>query len=156
MGKIASKNSVRQELNCIAFFGDKVIATDSFRAIEVTVSGGERLEKPVLLNANTVQKRVKMDKSETMTLEQIRTIAQLEPVDETYPDVEEVMNKAESNDCISMTINGRYLAEMVTLLSGLNLLNTVTLKIPKEPSKPLIIEADGYMKGRGVLMPMNK
>lgn len=159
VGKVASKTSIKPELTSIAFFGDKVIATDSFRAIEYTVPNGERTEKPLMLNAKLVRQRVKMDRFEELTADQIRAVARLEPTEGTYPDVEKVMKDSEKNDCITVNINGRYLAEIATLLCGFNKFERVTLKIPKEAYKPVILEAEGKegeMKGRGLIMPMNK
>lgn len=159
VGKIASKSSIKPELQSIAFFGDKVLATDSFRAIEYTVPQGERLEKPVMLNAKLVRKRVKMDKYEELSVEDIRRVARLEPTEGTYPEVEKIMKDSQKNECITISVNGRYLAEIASLLCGFNKFDQVVLKIPTQQGKPILLEAkgkEGDMEGRGLIMPMNR
>lgn len=153
IGKVASTTSIKPEMKAIAFYGDRTVATDSYRLIEVTAQG-EKLEKPVLYNADLIKKVVKLKKDETIKLEDLL----IEPLsdDLTYPVVDEVLRNAEDGEYTEIKVNAEYLAEVLNVLKEFNAFKSVTLKVPTAPQKPIFITTENKdQKARAILMPLN-
>ena len=157
VGKVASKSSIKPELGCVAFYGDRTIATDSFRLLEVSAKGedSERLEKPVLYNYNLL-KALGIKKSDEFEEGRINHDG-VQPVDAEYPDIDHVFKSADGLEYQEIHVNGQYLKELLSVLEQLNSFKKVTLKIPTIPGRAMLIEAEGKeQRGRGLLMPMLK
>lgn len=160
--KIASKKSIKPEYGCIAFYGNRTIATDTFRLLEISAEG--EAHDPKMLPAKEVDRLVKLKKDETASLERIEQITGMVPNPHwKYPDVDVVINSAEANeDYIEVPLNGRYLAEIALALSKLNTFEGIKMRVPKEAYKPILIYSYSKagskegQKGRGLVMPFNK
>jgi len=164
VAKAASKTSIKPELGCISFYGNRTIATDSFRLLEVSAEG--EAHEPKMFPAKEVDRLVKLKKDETISLERIEQITGMVPNPHwQYPDIDHVLKGAETNeDYVELTINGRYLAELVLTISKMSPFEAVKLRVPTSTGKPVLIyshavnkEKDKPMQtARGLVMPMNK
>ena len=156
--KVCSKG-IKPELRCVAFYGNRTVATDSFRLVEMSADG--EAHEPVMYSADLL-KTVKLKKGETIDQEGIEARG-LKPVAATYPEVDYVIKEQTQGDFVEVKLNGRYLAEVATLLSKLNVFEKVTLKVPVDggvarPGRAIIVEAQGKddQRTRGIIMPINK
>lgn len=152
--KIASKNSIKPELKCIAFYGDRTVATDSFRLIEIPVACGKKQKEPILMYADTV----KIPKGQIGIEEPAGQI-----VHGRYPDVDVVMDRDADIEFVTISVNGALLGELLTQMSKLNKFRRVTMHIPMERLRAIKLEAecdhipkDDKRKARGLIMPMSK
>lgn len=160
--KVASRSSIRPELACVAFYGDRTLATDSFRAVEMSATGKKK-GKPDLYTARSLE-AVKLKKGETVD-DKTMPVKKAVGITNDYPNLDEVFKRTEGKPYASVRVNARYLAELCDLLKGLDPYEAITLKVPTEsPYQPVIIEADNSrgpsgkeakQTARAVLMPMN-
>lgn len=181
VGKVASKTSIKPELGSIAFYGNKTVATDSFRLLEVSAPGAA-LEEPVMLNANHLKgnfkmtpdkERMKFDKEYKAAMKQNGFLVELdeikkksgaEPIEGTFPKYEDILEPAfKREDDIKFSINGKYLAEMLTIMAGTNKFAQVEFSIPQGQGKAIVLTAKTAKTKdsesqivRGLIMPMNK
>lgn len=158
IGKVASKSSIKPELACIAFYGNRSVATDSFRLIEMSAEGKKK-KKPVMLHAKTLNQLVKLGKGESKTLEDIIASARIQTTKGEYPDIDRVLDDCEKNDSVKIKLNGEYLADILDILSKLGSFGEVELLVPTKEYKPLVIKAesaDKKQKARALLMPMTR
>lgn len=156
VGKVASKSNIKQELACVAFYGNRTVATDSFRLIEMS-AGGKKKKNPILLHAKTLNQLVKLGKGESKTLEDIIASARMQTTKGEYPDIDKVLDSAEEQDFVKIKLNGEYLADILDILSKLHSFGTVELFVPKKEYKPMLIKAESFdkkQKARALLMPM--
>lgn len=157
VSKVASKSPIRAELACVAFYGDRTIATDSFRALEMSATGDKH--EPVLYYADDI-KKIKLKRGEGIVDSQIPT-HQISEVKTQYPDIDMVWNRETKAEHIEVTVNAEYLAEMLNVLKELSPFKSVKLKIPTSPGHAILLESKNTkpgeeQTGRGLLMPMNK
>lgn len=147
------------ELACVAFYGDRTVATDAFRMIEMSATG-KKLKTPVLYNAEAL-KGVKVIKGVDIDLKDIK----VKPANvhgDKYPNIDMILKNADEQEYIEHNINAEYLEEILNVLKRVDgTFKKVTLKIPKEKYKPIIITAENTKKGseqkaRALLMPMNR
>lgn len=158
--KVASRSSIRAELACVAFYGDRTVATDSFRAIEVSAAGKKKA-KPVLYTARSLQ-TVKLKKGECVDDQSI-PVKSAEGIDNEYPDLDAVWKRTEGKDYASVKVNASYLAELCELMKGLDPFQAITLKVPTGGlGLPIILEAtdkkalgEETQTARALLMPIN-
>jgi len=160
VAKIASKNSIKPELGSVAFYGNRTVATDSFRVIEIEANG--EAHEPKILPAKQIKTFVKLGKNDTIELERIeQIIAQPASPHHSYPDVDAVFKMHMVEDYIEVNLNGRYLAEVLLALSKLDSFEGVTMRVPREANKAIMVEAYGKkqnlkQKGRALVMPFNR
>ena len=157
IGKVASKDIRRPELSCIAFYGDRTVATDSFRLIEMSADG-KKQKKPTLLYAKEVMQRTKL-MNELLNVDDIQKKAMVNPLDDliVYPDIDLVLDQAERNDHIVIKVNGKYLAECAQILSKLSKFSSIEMYIPKEDGRPIILKSSNETQSaRALIMPMTK
>lgn len=161
--KVASKHSIKPEYGAVAFYGNRTVATDTFRLLEISAQG--EAHEPRLLPAKAVGQLVKLSKEQLVSLERIAEIVgQSVNTKHQYPDVDQVINSAEAyEDYVDIHLNGRLLAEVLLALSKLNKFEGVKLRVPKEPERPILAysweknnEKEGHQKGRGLVMPFNR
>jgi hypothetical protein len=154
--KFTSKSSIRPEFQCVAFYGDRTIATDTFRLVEVSAHGKEH--PPILHRADDVKNR-KVKKGEAVEREAL----QLYPVEAQYPEVDIVLKREfeNGNEYTQFTVNGEYLAEIAKMASTLSKHKKITLAVPRDGgTSALRIVAVGDMAGnegqrvRAIVMPM--
>ena len=150
VAKIASKNSLKKELNCIAYRGDKVVATDSFRMMEVPVEDGVALEKPDLRIASSA----KMPAGYLMVDEPLGL--ELKDADK-YPDTDVVMKSSAEGEFVTFNVNGKLFGELLMQMAKLNNFGQVTVKVPTTPYKAIMLESKfGDLTAKGLMMPMNR
>lgn len=140
----------------VAFYGNKVRATDSFRLIEIEANGEPH--EPVCYDASRL-KAIKLKKGEVLHQEQFGLV----PLETKFPDVDKLINDDwNKKEYFEFSVNGKYLAEFVAQMAKLSKFNKVIIQIPKkwvemeknaaEPMK--VISEDRKMTG--YLMPLNK
>jgi len=166
MDKITSKSSIRPELTGVYFAPDKMVATDSFRLIEV--KKGIAIEgEPRVVRA----KGFKGNKSVSVAADNIvkdgDKLIQGEATGGTFPDYEKIFADAADKPRFTMLVNAKYLAELaaeVDAQSG-DPFHKVEIAF-YESMKPLLITAerverddagnDKTVSVRALLSPMNK
>lgn len=159
--KVASRSSIRPEFACVAFYGDRTVATDTFRLIEMSATGKKK-EKPVLYTARSLE-TVKLKKGDEVD-EKTMAIKPADGIEHDYPDVDKILQPLDDRKYAEVKVNAAYLAEICTILKGLDPFQAVTLKVPTEATYyPIVIEARGPMpkegepqRARALLMPMNR
>ena len=109
----------------VAFYGDKVVATDSFRLIEMKAGG--KPHEPVQYPAQLV-KNIKINKNATINHEEMGIV----PDEEShFPDYQELQKKFDKEECIEFAVDGKMLGELATALSKLSKKQTIYIKVPK-------------------------
>jgi len=152
--KIASKTSVKLELTCIAYYGDKVIATDSYRMLEIPVEDGVALDKPDLRIASSAKMPhgfITVDEPLGVKL----------PNAGEYPDINSVMKTMREGEFTTISVNGKLFGELLMQMAKVNESGKVTLRVPVAPEKAIILEAPigkvtSDIKATGLMMPLNK
>lgn len=157
--KIASKNSIKHELRSVAFYGDRTIATDSFRLLEVSATGDKH--EVQVIEANVLKKVKKELKNYTkFQLPEIEVAVGVggNP-DVSYPDVDKIMQEKPDVQYASVKINGDLLGELLMVMSKMNRFGMVELKIPIDaqytPVHIYASDSDGQ-KAHGLCMPINR
>lgn len=149
VAKIAAKKSVKPELNCIAYYGNRTVATDSFRLMEVPTEEGEAETKPTMCLADTA----KMPPTVLKVYEPLGY-----RVAGTYPDIDQVLKEDKNEEYVEVSVNGKLFGELLIQMSKLNKFGQVKMRVPKTKYKAIRLEAP-YLKdkpARGLMMPMNK
>lgn len=163
VAKFASRYGLKEELRSVAFFGNRTIATDSFRLLEVSAKPDKdgnlpEAHEPKLIIADAV-KKLKLKKSDELTLSDIEQQTGITPNPHiNYPEVDILINNAASyEDSTELTVNGRLLGELLVAMSKGNAVEAVTLRVPNGPGRPIYVYTKlGEQKMRGLCMPMNK
>ena len=156
VAKVVSKSPVRLELGCVAFHGNRTVATDSFRLIEVSADGKKK-KTPVLYFGKELSK-VKLKKGETIGEERLENA--LAPLHgDKYPLTDTLFDRLKGKKYVEVRINAEYLADICSVLKELDPFNAITLKVPVSGYEPVVIEADdkksnGTQTARALLMPM--
>lgn len=150
--KIASKSSIKPELKSVAFMGDRTIATDSFRVIEMSVPDGQ-VEETVLIDADVVGKFKSVPKIFN------EVAGELQKVEAMYPDTDEVFKRHENRkDTVTIKINAEYVEQICSIMKHLSKFKDVELTIAKDdPTAAVVFKAgNDKQKARALVMPMNK
>ena len=162
VGKVAIKSSIRPELGSIAFYGDRTVSTDSFRLLEVSAPG-EPLKEPVMLSAKHLKGNLKVSPDQDLDLDEIIKRSGAKPLVASFPEYEKILEPAyKRKDDIKININGKFLAEMLTIMAGTNKFSQVEISIPQSPGHAIVLTAKTpTVKGsqqivRGLVMPMNR
>lgn len=153
--KFASTSPIKPELGCVAFFGNKTVATDSFRLVEVSADG--EAYDPILIQGEYV-KRLKLGPKDLVGIDSFpdgRVTAE-------FPDYESIIAKEEGRDEVVVKVNGKLLGEVLLQLAKLNKFGTVNLSIGNDGGyRPIIIKTESNkdvteskQKGRGLVMPI--
>ena len=144
---------VSERLPNVAFYGNKVVATDSFRLIEMEADGEahESVQFPAqMLKAVKIPKGFKMNEDDF----------KLQPDTESkFPDYMQLSEKWDKEEYIEVCLNGNYLAELCSQLAKLHSHKKVVLRIPKkyidtnpiETGLPIMITG---IRAKAYLMPM--
>lgn len=144
----ASTSGIRQGLSCVAFYGNRTIATDSYSLVEVSANG--EAHAPVLYPAALV-KAVKVDKHAHIEENDMH----IQPLDDFYPEVDVVIDSARHNEKTFMKVNAEYLIKVLKAMKGVS--KTVIIGIPDEPGRPMTIEcAHDGQTATGLVMPIVK
>lgn len=160
--KIASKSSIKPVLASVAFYGNRTVATDSFKLVEMSAPG--EAHEPVMISAKHLKDTLKMGAKDELSLEEIKTrtaaVEGTNMFDTGYPDVDQVLDNAfKREDDIKIHLNGKYMAEVADILSKLSKFQKVTMSVSPHPSRAITFVAEDHktgQKARALLMPMNK
>lgn len=164
VGKVASKSSIKPELKSIAFFGDRTVATDSFRLLEVSAPGAA-LDEPVMLDAKYLKGNLKVTPEQDLDVNEIMERSGAKPVVGNFPKYKEIIEPAMKREGdIKFSVNGKYMAEMLAIMATTNKFAQVEFSIPQGPGLPIIMVAKtaktkdnpDQQVVRGLLMPMNR
>lgn len=154
--KLAS-DKTNPRLNTVAFYGNKTVATNSHALIEVSsVLPCNSYELPVLYWVDDV-KKLKADKKTILWGEKM-DIAPAPLHGQEFPDLKKVYESTMADKYEEVTLNGEYLEKVASILKNINKYSRVTIKVPKEKNKAVIVEAksdkvDGQ-SGRALIMPV--
>jgi len=164
VAKFASKSAVRAEMSCVAFFGNRTLATDSFRLVEVSADG--EAHDISLRYAHDVKAR-KIGKHESVALDDLQAFDVTPQLGERYPDVSQVLKSQFENDeeYVTVKLNGAYLAEIAKTLADMSYCAQITLQVAKDNAdyaRAVRIFAEAKtgkreevtQKARALLMPM--
>lgn len=137
MDKIISKSSIQPELSAIYFTPEKMVATDSFRLIEV--KKGIDIAEPRLLKAKGFKGRGTVTIDDNNLINDGGKLIQGERVDGDYPDYEKACFE-NGKPKFSMYVNAKLLAELLAEVDaqGQNSFHKVRLDF-FDPLKPLLI-----------------
>jgi hypothetical protein len=161
MDKITSKSSIRPELQGIYFSPGRMVATDSFRLVEVKKEISLEGE-PRVVKAKGFRGRGEVSVDADNLINDGGKLIGGEVVDAPYPEYEEVFEGLSGGPRFSMVINAKYLAEVaaeVDAQSG-NPFHKVRLDF-FESMKALVISAEGRtnegreVSVRALVAPMN-
>ena len=157
VAKFASKNSIKSELRCIAYFGDKTVATDSFRLLEVPTPTDEDGTEPVAFTVPQLRE-ANSAKMPAGTIAVSDPLGYDDKLDgSVYPKYEQIMPKYDDDDVITIKFDAKLLGEMLMQMAKLSKRKHVTIKVPKNQGRPILIEADYRGKtARGIVMPLNQ
>jgi hypothetical protein len=162
VAKVASGSRIKPALACVAFYGDRTVATDSFRLIEISATG-KKQKVPTLVYASDL-KVLKLKKDEEIGHKKVAALGAAlgsELKGEDYPDIDQILDRGNDDEYVEVRLNAGYLAEICTILKGIDPFNTITLKVPTgKPYRPIVIEAESKpkeyqikQKARALLMP---
>lgn len=164
LSAFTAKSDTKQELAGVLVTKDKLVATDSFRLIEVQSEAGKDLEKPIIVK---MQKGVKTfdhvtqntDGTVTLTTKGASTPSAYVLDGDTFPKYEPLIPDIK-NAIAHIKLNPQFLKEIAQAfedLQGKNELNSVHMYVFEEESraKPVLFTND---KGtaRALLMPILK
>jgi len=152
VAKIASKSLIKPELACIAYYGDRVIATDSFRMMEVPVVDGVALKEPELRLASSAKMPAGVLKVEEPLGVKPTNAGE-------YPSMEYVMKTHNQGEFVTLKVNGKLFGELLTQMAKLNKYGTVILRVPVMAGRAIMLEAPmgdikSDIKATGLMMPM--
>lgn len=123
IAKITSRSDLKPALQCVAFYGNRTVATDSFRMIEVSAKG-----EPHGIQLCTAAVIPKLKKRETRAEIPMFSIAQTSE----YPDVDQVFDAQfsdEGKEYVTVNINGHYLAEVAKILADVSPFGRIVLQV---------------------------
>jgi hypothetical protein len=157
--KIASKSGIRAEFASIAFCGNRTIATDTFRLLEVSAEGeatAPAIIDAALFKATTIPKKTL--KFELSEIEKATNTVANPHIN--YPDVDQIMGEKAGIEYASIKINGELLGELLVAMSKINKFGIVELKVPlNQAYTPVHIYArteDLKQNAHGLCMPVNR
>ena len=155
MDKITGKSSIRPELSAIYFTPDKMVATDSFRLIEVKKAID--IKEPRIIKAKGFKGRGTVTIGDDDIINDHGKLIQGERVDAEYPDYEKAaFDNGEPK--FSIMLNIKYLAELAAEVAAQSCAAFDKARLDfYDKDKPLIITADGgTIKVRAALMPIKE
>ena len=183
VARFADKSERRPELAAVFFKKDMVVATDTFRLLEISTPANVKPEEfpdamrgfsPFLVDARAVSK-LKIPKHKTLPALEYAAIKHLDKdnatfltvddtlsqstttarvVDGTFPDYEAIFPSGAP--VLEITINGKLLAELLNTLSKLNKMSSVKLKL-YGTEKPIALFAENdTQRARALLMPVRE
>jgi DNA polymerase III sliding clamp (beta) subunit (PCNA family) len=183
IAKIASKSSVRPELSGVYFTKDETVATDSFRLIEITTPKDCDIDnfpnpakplkefKPFIVSAKEISK-FRLEENENVPIVNNAVITKISDtqvqlattnlesldtktfrlIEGDFPDYEPLFPAYKP--VTEITINGKFLIEMLSLLKDLDKNGYVKMKIYKGNGEGKIVleSSNEFQQGRGLLM----
>lgn len=159
----ASKNDLHPELACICLKENKIVATDSYRLVEITDKKSEPLKEKILLSI----RKIKLEKENNVEVSDDKKTATIKSkdlaqivnvVDVKYPEYENIIPKDDKKILAEVKINGEYLAEVLEYAHKFGgSFNGVKVIVYEGNNTPIKIEAENTdYKVTGLVMPMSK
>ena len=157
--KICSKSTIKPELNSILFNEGKIIATDSYKLIEITPAEGD-----TSVNGLIGSRYFKDGKNYTITKSDMKGFADIKDKKgavqkaaitsaEYYPKYEEILQQAEKATANTVSINRQYLIDLLEAMPKTNPFDKVILSVSKDKYKPVLITNN---VSKALLMPMTE
>lgn len=149
VAKFASDSEFRPAITGLLITGEKTVATDSFRLVEITrpVKGEH---EPLIVNAKELLKKVKIPKGGDIV--ELHELSSVSKIYEKFPDYEKVIPTGEPK--AEFSVNGLFLAEIAKLLGKVNGIAKINIKV-YGPGDPIVIEAkNDEQSARALLMPL--
>jgi len=152
--KIASKNSIKEELKTVAFEGNRTRATDSFKVLEIG-NDSERTDT-TLLGAKTVAKLASNPELFNRLMKHLPTV-EAKPAD-TDMAFADFAKKRNAGGSATVSVNAEYLEQILGILKRMDRHKKVLLTVPVGEGQPVFIEAvgDEGTYGRALVMTLNK
>lgn len=161
--KVTAKKTFNPNFESIAFYGDRTVATDTYRLLEVSATGESHDAK--IIPANQI-KTTKLDKKIIkFDLKHIEAIANTPANPHTeYPNVDLVLKEDESIEYATIKVNGEMFGELLLAMSKMNNFKEVKIKVPiNQTYKPIHVYASDNnpnqsqrQTAHGLMMPMNR
>ena len=117
MDKITSKSSIRPELTGIYFTHDKMVATDSFRLIEVKKEVALEGE-PRVVKAKAFRGRGAVSVDANNLINDGGNLIGGEATGGTFPEYEKLFDEMSDAPRFTMLVNAKYLAELAAEVDG--------------------------------------
>jgi hypothetical protein len=160
--KVTSKNGTNPITKSIALYGNRTIATDSFRLLEVSAFG--EAHEPKILHTELIKATSIPKKQLLFTEPQLEeATGQVANPHHNYPDVDKIMNEDPDIEYTTIKVNGRLLGELLVAMSKINQQEIVELKVPQNATYKAMhayaetdITGQGKQTAHGLCMPLNK
>ena len=164
--KITAPNHIKPELASVAFYGNRTIATDSFRLLEVSAFG--EAHEPTLM-LRDILKTYKIDKGQIKFTEKdieektgVPTIEENTGGFNKYPDIDAIISENPAEEYATIKVNGELFGELLSQMAKLNKFGMVEIKVPtKQKNSPLHVYASTHKShqtenqiAHGLMMPM--
>ena len=162
MDKITSKSSIRPELQSVYFHPDKMVATDSFRLIEIKKEIG--IPEPRLLKVKGFKGRGAVSVADGDIVNDGGKLIKGERVDATFPHYEQIFAGLKDAPRFTMHINAKLLSELLAEVDAQACDPHHKVRVDFfEKAKLLVLTAEGAAKGyegkvsvRAILAPINQ
>lgn len=154
--KVASKSGGR--FQAVAFYGDRTVATDSFRMVEMSATG--KAHPVQVRDSYTLKKEVKIKKGETVSLKDLPD--RKPPFGDDFPNVDQVFKQHfdqvdDEERYSTISLNAEYLEQVLALLKNVSKYKTVKISVPTGPGRPVLLRATSEdQTARALVMPHNK
>lgn len=178
VAKFAGKSEAKPELTGVLFASKLTVATDGFRLVEIDVPRDVTKEeyplkdkvmrgfKPFIANVIGVKtipcspnngfvgiKHIHEEMIDFVA-DDIKDSVLVNKISGTFPEYESLFPKGKP--VAEVTVNAKWLAEMLTVLGALHNNNEMKMKLYQK-NKPLVLEAGtDRQRGRGLLMGMKE
>jgi len=149
---VAKTKGLKPAIEGVLFCNDKIVATDSFKLIEIEAEGdlihivplsalkkGDTLSKGDGLNVNIVR-----TDGSVLTVEAL-------PADD-FPQYESILADAEARTKTIIKVSRKHLIDLLTAMEP-DAWDALELHVSSEPNMPLLVKGKGC---KGLLMPLTK
>lgn len=170
--KITAPNQIKPELASVAFYGNRTIATDSFRLLEVSAFG--EAHEPTLMLRDTLKtyklKTYKTEKGQIKFTEKDIEEKTGHNLSEQatapfgmYPDVDKIMSESPDEEYATIKVNGALFGELLSQMAKMNKFSMVEIKIPTQKKySPIHVYTNSHkpheaenQTAHGLMMPIN-
>lgn len=161
--KVTAKKTFNPNFESIAFYGNRSVATDRYRLLEVSATGEPH--DPKIIPANQI-KTTKFDKKIiNFDLSHIEAIANTPANPHTeYPNVDLVLKEDDSIEYATIEVNAKLFSELLLAMSNISNSHVVEIKVPiNQTYKPIHIyttdnnpNQSQRQTAHGLMMPINR
>lgn len=161
--KVVATDRIKPELASVAFYGNRTIATDTFRLLEVSATGDAH--EPRIIFGDYIKvskfdgKTIKFDLSHIESV-----LGQKAEATDRYPDIDRIMAEDTTIEYATVKVNARMLGDLLVQMSKLGKFAEVEMKVPvNQTYKPIHIYAHDSnpnqserQTAHGLMMPMTR